>query len=129
MILFSSSMISCGPEIILNEFPKEDFDKVVAYKMLGREGEVIEDGKISSNVTGKGKTLEEKEVEELLNIFNDKSTYGGISASCFKPHVGYVFYNQNNKVSGYATICLACNNMITNPDIEKVYSVRKDQRS
>ncbi len=129
LIVLSLILTNCGREINLNEFPKDEFEKVIAFKMTGEYGEVIENGKISDKVTGKGKQLEDKEVEELLNIFTDKSTYGEEVASCFEPHVGYVFYGEKNKIVGHSTICLACNWMKTSPNIgEFIFSKKGAKR-
>lgn len=129
LILMSIILSNCGREIKLNNFPKEKFETVVAYEMTGEYGEVIENGKVSNKVVGKGKTLGDKQTEELLKIFKDKSSYGEVVASCFEPHIGYVFYSKKNKVVGHSTICLGCNWMKTTPDIgEFIFSKKGAKR-
>lgn len=100
-----------------NTFPTGDFTYVTAYKMTGEYGRVIEEGKVSSKTIGKGKKLSFQETTTLLSTFFEPSTYGDISARCFEPHVGYIFYNAQDQVVGHATICLSCGNMYTTPDI------------
>lgn len=111
------AVISCGKGIQLNTYPIEEFKKVVAYKMTGENGQVIENGKISTKATGVEKQLTYKEIKQLLDIFQDTSTYGDTTTSCFEPHLGFVFYGNNNNIVGHATICLLCNKMITKPNI------------
>ncbi len=117
ILLSTVVFINCGKEININEFPKEDFEQVFAYKMTGENGEVIENDKISNKVVGKGELLTEQEIEELTKIFYDKSTYGETVSKCFEPQIGYVFYGNKNKIVAHSTICLACNWMKTSPDI------------
>lgn len=116
-------LTNCGNTVKLNEFPKGDIKKVVAYKMTGEYGEIIENGKISNKITGKKETIEGEEMEALIKIFRDRSTYGNVAASCFEPHVAYIFYGKKDNMLGHATICLTCNWMKMNPDIgESIFS-------
>lgn len=109
VILVMIMLSSCGNDLQLNKFPTEDYTKVIAYKMKGFDGEVIEKGKLSSQVVGKGEVLTVAEAEGLIKIFHNTSTYGEKAARCFEPHIGYVFYGNNNKIVGHSTICLTCN--------------------
>lgn len=110
---------SCKDEPIENQFPNLDFDYVVAYKMKGREEKVIEKNKLSINVSNENKKLDSTQVALLTNILNSKSTYGGISASCFEPHLGFVFYGSSNEILAHTTICLACNSLDSTPNIDE----------
>ncbi len=85
--------------------------------MDGQNGEVVENGKVSKKTIGKGEVLTNDEAKKLLGIFHNTSTYGDNSARCFEPHVGYVFYNEQDQIIAHATICLGCNWMKTEPDI------------
>ena len=69
-------------------FPVRHFEYVVAYKMNGQYGLVIEDGKVSTKTTGRRERLTDKEEMELLSIFNDPNSSGEIGLMCFEPHVG-----------------------------------------
>ena len=122
IILLMSSIIlflQCGRDSSFDKFPVEKFEKIVAYKMSGEEGEVIENGKISDKVLGSGELLTAKESKELIEIFHHKSTYGEVLYACFEPHVGYVFYTEENEIVAYTSICLKCNWMKNHPDIGK----------
>ncbi len=102
---------------ILNDFPQKEFEKVVAYKMNGEYGEIVENGKLAKYLVTSEKTLSEKEANTLMAILSDDTTYGDVAARCFEPHLGYVFYNDNNEMIAHATICLICNQIRTSPDI------------
>lgn len=119
LFLMILSWSNCGEEKIihLNEFPKEKFEKVMAYRMIGEEGEVIENNRLSHQVIGKGELLNTEEEKELISIFSTPSSYGGVAAKCFSPHVGYVFYGKEDKIIGHTTICLSCNWMKSTPYI------------
>lgn len=115
--VFILLFLSCGAEIKLNEFPIEDYTSVVAYQMSGEYGEVVESGRLSKKITGKSEVLKPNQIQTLLNIFKDKSTYGDVAANCFEPHIGYVFYNQKKAIIANATVCFACNQIRTSPEI------------
>lgn len=106
---------SCGPNIEIIPFPDAPFDHVLAYKMDGTDNNVIEKNQLSEHVLGKPKELSKEQVNRLLNIINSVSSYGEEGASCFEPHLGFVFYNSNDEVIAHATVCLMCSWMQTSP--------------
>lgn len=96
-------------EIIFSDLK---FDKVVMYDFEGVKGSglyIINNGKLSTSVK-KQQTLNKKEESLLINKLNLKSSYGGGTASCFDPHLGFVIYNKNIVVA-HITICLDCNRL------------------
>ncbi|MTB51514.1 hypothetical protein [Lewinella sp. W8] len=116
-ILFFTVCCCCAEESHLNDFPAEKFERVVAYKLSGEPGEVIEDGQLSRLVTGEEEVLNSGEVRKLLAILANKTTYSNTAALCFDPHIGYVFYGKQNEVVGHSTICFHCYQIRTTPDI------------
>ncbi|MEZ4990981.1 MAG: hypothetical protein R2824_11235 [Saprospiraceae bacterium] len=117
LLLLTITLTSCKEEIKVHEFPGRNFEKIMAYKMNGEEGEVVEDGAISDKVIGEGKLLTKRESRKLLGIFHDKSSYGESAYLCFEPHVGYVFYDNENEIIAHSTICLKCNWMKNFPAV------------
>jgi hypothetical protein len=86
------------------------YDKVIAYEFEGDGGKNIVSG---SKLITKSKILLEKvltneEVTTLVSILNNTETYGGITAACFDPHFGIVYY-KNEKIIDHVSICLGCN--------------------
>lgn len=127
LILFTFS--SCKEKLIEIPFPNLKYDKVVAYKMNGMENEVIESNKLSNNVENRKKTLSPEQRIKLISILNSKSTYGGVPAKCFEPHLGFVFYRNDDQILAHSTICLTCNWMSSNPDIKEFAFSKKGSKA
>jgi hypothetical protein len=53
-------------------------------------------------------TLTVNEATEISNRIGEKSSYGQMTAACFDPHFGMVYYEQG-LVKEFITICMACN--------------------
>lgn len=127
--LLPGLLSACTREINADQFPGSDFERVIAYRMNGEDGEVIEDGTISDKVVSEGVLLNHSQARKLLMIFQDPSTYGEAIGLCFDPHIGYVFYDEREEVVAYTTICLHCNWMKTSPEIGGyVFSERGNER-
>ena len=127
--VFSLLFGCCDRNRFSNEFPRNNYETIVAYKMSGEEGEVVENGKISDKVLGEGEVLTERESRALRRIFHDRSTYGQSSYLCFEPHVGYVFYSREHEIVAYTTICLECNWMKQFPEVGGfAFSTKGNQR-
>lgn len=127
LLIFTILIIGCQDKLIDSPYPNSEFDKVIAYKMKGMESEVVEQNKLSNNVDSKNEPLNKIQVEELLSILNAKSTYGGVPAKCFEPHLGFVFYNSDNRIVAHSTICLACNWMSATPKISEFAFSKKGE--
>lgn len=117
ILIFAVMLIfaSCEPSIEISPYPNMQFDQVKAYKMDGQYSKVIEDGKLSPHISGKGAVLNDAQVMQLLKIINSADSYGEEGASCFEPHLGFVFYNVNQEQVAHATVCLACSWVRTTP--------------
>lgn len=91
-------------------FPGFNYAKAVAYDYDGSEkGDlIIEKGKIHSSVK-KQVILSKEQTEELLAALNDTLSYGADISRCFKPHLGIVFYDENDNPKAQISICFLCN--------------------
>lgn len=112
-------VLSCNDKPIDKSFPDLEFESVIAYKMKGKEQNVVENNQISNNVESKSRILNGNQTNSLISILNKKSTFGGTPAKCFEPHLGFVFYNKGKEIVAHSTICLACNWMTTTPKIKE----------
>jgi len=68
-------------------------------------------------VVGEGTEMTKGQVDQLLAIYHNKETYGDNIFRCFRPHLGFVFYNKTGQVVAHSTVCFECNWMRTSPDI------------
>ena len=117
ILLLVLIFFSCQEEINPRQFPGREFKQILAFKMTGDDGEIVENGRISKKAIGKGVLLSTIATNSLLKIFQDEATYGEVAYSCFEPHVGYVFYNEKNEIIAYTSICLKCNWMKSFPAV------------
>ena len=62
------------------------------------------------------KSLNQKQVDFLTNFLTNNKTYGGSSAACFEPHLGFVFYRDND-IQCVVNVCLDCNYLESSVDI------------
>ena len=85
------------------------YDSVVAYDYNGEEGFLIvgEDNKLYDRIN-QSIHLKKKQIKKLHKIITAKNAYGAVNASCFDPHLGIVYYYQNQIVA-HLSICLDCN--------------------
>ena len=102
-----------------NPFAKLKFDKVVMYDFEGGKGTdlyIINDkGELAKSIC-KQVQLTKAEANRLNLKLGSKQSYGGATASCFDPHLGFVYF-LNGKVVGHITICLDCNRLRSSIDI------------
>ena len=102
-----------------NPFSKLKFDKVVMYDFEGgKESDlyIVDDqGRLAKSIS-KQVQLDNAETNRLNSKLGSKQSYGGGTASCFDPHLGFVYY-LNEKVVVHVTICLDCNRLRSSIDI------------
>ena len=88
------------------------FNKIIAYEFdldIYREEEgVLSRENIFSTGIKRQHQLDYNEIELLLSIFTSKEHFGGMSALCFNPKLGFVFY-YDTEVVNVIDICLDCN--------------------
>jgi hypothetical protein len=130
VIHFFFLFISCSgeqsnPEKISKIFPGFEYSKAVAYDYDGSEkGDlIIEKGKIHPSVKKKV-TLSKEQTEVLLAGLNDTLSYGADITRCFKPHLGVVFYDENDNPKAQISICFLCNQHNSFPLISAQEKVR-----
>lgn len=113
MPLFSLSQSSKNPFLELK------FDKVVMYDFEGGKGSdmsiINEKGQLATSVK-KQRQIDSSTIKKLNTKLGDKKSFGGTTAFCFDPHVGFVYYLKG-KVVAHISICLDCNRLKSNIDI------------
>ena len=130
IIFFIVLVQSCKTDIkqekrISKNFPGFNYSKAVAYDYDGSEkGDlIIEKGKIHPSVK-KQVTLNKEQTEALIAALNDTLSYGADVSRCFKPHMGIVFYDENDKPKAQISICFLCNQHNSFPLISAQEKVR-----
>jgi hypothetical protein len=92
---------------------KLKFDKVMMYDFEGgKESDlyIIDNSGRLAKTIKKQVQLEKAEANRLTSKMGTKQAFGGTTASCFDPHLGFVYY-LNGKVVGHVTVCLDCNRL------------------
>jgi len=131
-VLLFTILLACKTDVSEQKktpkiFPGFNYTKVVAYDYDGSEkGDlIIEKGKIHSSVK-KEVVLNKEQIEEILTILNDSLSYGSDITRCFKPHMGLVFFDENQKAKAQISICFSCNQHNSFPLITAQENVRKN---
>ncbi len=102
-------------------FDTLEYNKVIAYDFEGNyepHPSVIKNSRWRryAPVILRQKSLNQEQVNFLTNFLTNNKTYGGSTAACFDPHLGIVFY-QNNDIQCVVNICLDCNYLESSIDI------------
>lgn len=91
------------------------FNKVIAYDFNGSEepypSVINKRNNFYVPVILYQKELMFEDVQVLTELVTNNKTYGNVTAACFVPHLGFVFY-KDNKVVYNIDICLDCNYLI-----------------
>ncbi len=77
---------------------------------------IEENGQLTGKIN-KQVQLDKVTIDKLNQRLGDKKSFGGGTAACFDPHLGFVYY-LDNKVVGHITICMACNRLHSSIDID-----------
>jgi hypothetical protein len=97
-----------------NPFLSLKFDKVIMYdyQPSGEDPSLVDEkGQLISTVTIKKQVhIDRKTVELLNNKIGDKHSYGQVTAMCFNPHLGIVYY-LNGKIVRHVLVCMECNEL------------------
>ncbi len=76
---------------------------------------LLKDGKLHKGVINtKGANLNEEQIKRLLNALDSKADKR-ISARCYMPHHGFVFYDKQDKAIGHIELCFQCGNADSSP--------------
>lgn len=105
---------------INNPFLSLEFDKAILYdyepagedpSLINKEGQIIATARIKKQVT-----LDIKTIQTLSKKMGENSSYGQVTAMCFRPHLGIVYYRKGKAVR-HVLICLECNILRADIDI------------
>lgn len=80
-------------------------------------GPLREDGSLCDTVAAEA-TLSPSQAQDLVDLLNAKSTFGG-GGSCFLPHHGFVFFDEAGGPVGYVSVCFMCENARSAPQLSK----------
>lgn len=121
LIPFFLLIISCFHANAQNPFVELTYDSLIVYDFDWRgksqkyRSILNDEGELPPTVH-KAVRLDEKTAHELSARLGAPESYGQLTAACFDPHFGMVYYEKGNpKV--HVTICLACNYPVSNVDI------------
>lgn len=117
LLLLTISLSSHGQT--KNPFLSFKFDKVIIYdyQPAGEDPELVNRGQIiSSAKIKKQEQLDAATIEQLNKKLGNKKSYGQVSAMCFDPHLGIVYY-LNGKIVRHVLICMDCNALRSDVDI------------
>ena len=95
------------------------FDKVIMYDFEPsgeKGGSIIEKNGQLTKMINKQVQLDQITFDRLNKKLGDNKSFGGGTASCFVPHLGFVYYS-GQKVVGHITICMACNRLYSSIEI------------
>jgi hypothetical protein len=105
VFLFSPCFLSAQN----NPFERLKYDKVVAYEFQGEGGLDIETCLSEYPDRKNGEVeLPDSIVQQIESILCSDSAYGQSTSACFDPHLGIVYY-LNEEVVAAVSICLECN--------------------
>lgn len=100
-----------------NPFEKLEYNKVVAYEYQGEGGLLIQRClKNKKEKINKSLVLTETQTTKLEKILTSENGYGNTIMSCFDPHLGIVYYH-NEDIVATINICLDCNYLISSENI------------
>lgn len=103
-----------------NPFLSLKFDKAVLYDyepngenpfLIDNKGQLIKTVKIKKQVQ-----LDSPTIKKINAKIGDKKSYGQVTAMCFEPHLGIVYY-LNGKIVRHALVCMSCNALRADIDI------------
>lgn len=108
-------------------FDTLSYNKVIAYDFDGR-GEfltsVFQDGRFL-RVIKKQQSLSQNQVNFITQLLSDTLSYGEVTAACFDPHLGFLFFLDDSIVF-QANVCLDCNRVHSSIPILAKQHVRVD---
>ncbi|HLP35644.1 hypothetical protein [Lacibacter sp.] len=113
-----------------NPFLSLKFDKVIMYdyqplgedpSLVDKKGQLITTVKIKKQIQVDTATI---------NTFNkkvgDKKSYGQVTAMCFDPHLGIVYYLKG-KIVRHILVCMDCNALRSDIDIPAQHQDKQGQ--
>ena len=102
-----------------NPYKILQFDKVIFYdfKGEGNKSLIIIDtkGNYQQKIIGQV-ILDKQTLISFNNKLGERKSYGAVTASCFDPHCGLVYFLKD-KIVAQITICVECNRLYSTIDI------------
>jgi hypothetical protein len=102
---------------ITNPFKTLAYDKVLAVDFNGEHEMplVLRNGKLTQEISQRA-VLNAKQIDYITGVISDTATYGYVTAACFEPHFGLVFYSHDSIVA-HVSICFECNSLFSSVKI------------
>jgi hypothetical protein len=103
-----------------NPFLSLKFDKAVLYdyepdgedpSLIDYNGQILKTVKIKKQAQ-----LDDATIKKLNAKIGDRKSYGQVTAMCFEPHLGIVYYLKGTVVR-HALVCMGCNAFRADVDI------------
>ena len=98
------------------------------YQPLGEDPALIDNkGQLVKTVTIKKQVqLDTATINKLNKKIDDKKSYGQVTAMCFDPHLGIVYYLKGKAVR-YVLVCMDCNALRSDVDIPAQHQNKQGQ--
>jgi len=129
-LLFLLTLSICSNGQTKNPFRSLKFDKVIMYdyQPAGEDPELVDKrGQLVTTATIKRQVqLDTTTVNQLNKKLGDKKSYGQVTAMCFNPHLGIVYY-LNSKIVRHILICMDCNALRADVDIPAQHQDKQGQ--
>jgi hypothetical protein len=78
---------------------------------------LVDDGKLGSSVVNKsGARLNPEQIQRVIRAITGEHP-AHLTARCWKPHHGFVFYNAQGKAVAWVEICFECGYARASPEI------------
>ena len=100
-----------------NPFKQLKYHKAVLYQFDDGYESMFREGSQTLIPMQDEKVMDASQVRELVTIVGDTSTYGNVTAACFMPRHGVIFYDKKEKPIASITICFSCNFLESAPFI------------
>jgi len=113
-----------------NPFLSVKFDKVIIYDyqqagedpaLVGENGNLLSSARIKKQVQ-----LDSATINKLNRKIGDRKSYGQVTAACFEPHLGIVYY-LNGKIVRHVLVCIGCNALRADIDIPAQHQNKQGQ--
>jgi hypothetical protein len=118
-ILLSLTILYAATGQTKNPYLDLTFDKVLFYdfEIKGEKGSLIVDGNGKHLQTiVKEVQLDSSTIKKFHGKLGDKGSFGKVTAFCFDPHCGFVYYLKGKPVA-QILICLECNGLRSSIEI------------
>jgi hypothetical protein len=113
-----------------NPFLFVKFDKVIMYDyqpageypaLVDKNGNLVSNASIKKQVQ-----LDSATINKLNRKIGDRKSYGQVTAVCFDPHLGIVYY-LNGKIVRRVLVCIDCNALRAHIDIPARHQNKQSQ--